>query len=962
MKELNKLEERFKNLSEQYRRGNSSVRVQLEDVKSKLDKKIEETNKYTQEILISSIGELQSGISELLDWKRKLEDEKTETLRMQKAQDQINQFYAVVGALTDVCSLVSPEAAKIINGIGSVVGSIMSASLSGFAFGPVVGVVSSVIGFIGSLFSSPGPSLAEYVEKRFDRIESMLENMYKSLVERLNIIDQKVSLLMRFAEDNKDFQFEHRRRLAEIGFGVDRNSALLDQMALRLDQQVKTNFIEDVETSLRSYVDSVNSGSEVKPLKPDPEKWLKDFVDLGRQFSSEALFIGTYSPTNGDLDRSIRLRGLEFSEGLIFDAINRLLQSQHILGTDSPRNGLVISDAVISALKVQESWPQNYPRLSEEHARELKSYLDQRLAFYEKLTSKLVIEALATEYEKAVTAVILRLAELLKSEAFMQLCGIPSGIDLTRGLDQRIPPIFSPKGSVIPERKTGGFNVHFDHLRKFLTWQLRQELGGEIEFAPVPAELKPDIDLSPDLFNFNAEHILRTLMGYSVPVGDGKSEQTKPEASLALENHLTFLLSSPIVLTKEKQLVIPVFIKSVKVGGSAKEGNAEFEDIYHNAFYDHLELNSRITFKFLVSALKSTLDLNNLGVREISHIEFTPDKAYPIALWFKHASGPEASSVPGVEIKEDLYGSLCANWNERYNQMVGTSAEFSLRVLQHLVNRKVPMLLASESYKTVYEHLRANGVNITEAEWKRQNSIQIGKGTLGSNDITGVRLQVDHNGYHRILISIGGLGTYVIERSDAEILLKEMLASGDLVENYLNTNSYLPAALNREVDTFDLNLEVVGLNRQDDKTPAEKRYQLLERRSAAALLKYQEAFKALYDAMLILDDRSILMRSAIGLSVPDEILGSAELLYAVREDTGFLTSDYLLLKLAEISAGNLSFKDLFRILIDRKTEPTKNLKLGLDKLKPEEIQYGAARIRMAYVLLEEYLQQFNTEK
>ncbi|MCB0318989.1 MAG: hypothetical protein KDD56_09545 [Bdellovibrionales bacterium] len=49
-------------------------------------------------------------------------------------------------------------------------------------------------------------------------------------------------------------------------------------------------------------------------------------------------------------------------------------------------------------------------------------------------------------------------------------------------------------------------------------------------------------------------------------------------------------------------------------------------------------------------------------------------------------------------------------------------------------------------------------------------------------------------------------------------------------------------------------------------------------------------------------------------------------------------------------------------MINKKTKPITDLKDGLKKIDPKTIKHGITRVREAYALLEDYLQQTNAEK
>ena len=58
----------------------------------------------------------------------------------------------------------------------------------------------------------------------------------------------------------------------------------------------------------------------------------------------------------------------------------------------------------------------------------------------------------------------------------------------------------------------------------------------------------------------------------------------------------------------------------------------------------------------------------------------------------------------------------------------------------------------------------------------------------------------------------------------------------------------------------------------------------------------------------------------------------------------------------------MTFDELFKIMINKKTKPITDLKDGLKKIDPKTIKHGITRVREAYALLEDYLQQTNAEK
>ncbi|MEZ4754447.1 MAG: hypothetical protein R3A13_09100 [Bdellovibrionota bacterium] len=131
---------------------------------------------------------------------------------------------------------------------------------SGFAFGPVVGIASSVVGLISSLFSTPGPSLAQIMNDRFDRLETMLSDVYKSLAYRLDSIDQKLGRLVEYAQNNQELQFENRRALAAIGLACERNHVLLNKILDRSEVVEIEAFINEVVSRLGDFNTSYREG------------------------------------------------------------------------------------------------------------------------------------------------------------------------------------------------------------------------------------------------------------------------------------------------------------------------------------------------------------------------------------------------------------------------------------------------------------------------------------------------------------------------------------------------------------------------------------------------------------------------------------------------------------------------------------------------------------------------------
>ncbi|MCB0318783.1 MAG: hypothetical protein KDD56_08495, partial [Bdellovibrionales bacterium] len=417
-----------------------------------------------------------------------------------------------------------------------------------------------------------------------------------------------------------------------------------------------------------------------------------------------------------------------------------------------------------------------------------------------------------------------------------------------------------------------------------------------------------------------------------LPSGSQNSAQVNSVNQYRVANYGTFLLSSPKVVTGEKAWVVKVKtgVDMVSSGKGAEHDRAV--PIYEEAKYEILELNSRITFQILVSALEDSM---RLPIREISQIEFTPDRAYPIVTWHSHKSGPQASNVPATEINDEFYKQLFGDWNVHYNKMATVGSEFALRIIQLLLDREKPMTLKGELTSRV---------------------INFGKDAIDESDITDIALQVDKNGYHRILVTVAGEGTFVVERSHAEQVLRQAIAANKLDSKYLNTDSYLPMNLmSGDLHGFNLKLSVSGVDSKLQIQSAEKRYLNLERNSAEKLLEYREGLRGLYQSMLELDDISTVMRAVLGLSVPDEILGSIDLLNAVRSDKGLLTSDFIVARLEDIKSGRMTFKEFFQLIDEQGKESARGFVDGLAKLRASDPKYGASRFRQAKEALDAYL-------
>ncbi|MCB0317683.1 MAG: hypothetical protein KDD56_02935, partial [Bdellovibrionales bacterium] len=859
--EINKLNSKLEDLKKNYHKGNSELKSEIDETTKALNEKIGEVSDYVQNSLTSAIANLQDGVDELIGLNQEQIEELNKVNRQAKAKENIDKFYAVTGALTDVLQLIDPQAANLVNGVCNLAGSIMAASASEYAFSSIAGIASSLVGFLGSLFSTPDSSMQKFIQDNFEELEKSAQRRYLDLVERIGILDKKLDYLIKLAEETREFQFDARTKLQEIALGVVKNSALLKQILKVLNYQDREEFIHNCSHLLSDYYFYVKLGKTVSPdranIRDDLKKYRENYFRYAEHESTDSLILGAYVDDIGFLDTKIKMRGLAFSEGLI----SQMLRAKFGFDIDSTiRNGLLLADATTSLIQIPKQWGDETLELSPDEASQLALAFEGQLKFYQALTDADLIDKLTKgneytigrSYQEMVSAVIEAFKKVLDEPEFRSLSDIPNGIDLSRGLEQFLSPVFKLNEPVNLEEISSGIQFDFLAIQSHLTQVVREQSGKQwFQFPPMPNDFGLKIDLYRDMFNFNSDHILRTALSRPILEPNGKVKGTLPGFNLKNSGRLKVNDSED---RNGPKISISDFIIE-------KLNNDPINATYRDTLYRESSLDINLTFEFDLDEVIGSKP------KEFSKVTFKPEIPYKIAVWYDLVRGNPYPNPPENFLDRDFYTHLSANWEQMsYCKVIKDATEFTLRILQHLATRDGSITL------------RRNNLD-------SPGTLEIKKGVIKKNDIQDVTLEVNAEGFSGIYISIDDKGAYRLTREQAEFLLREMHENNVINKDYLNFRTFLPHALKRELHSFSLELQVFGIDRTKEVTPSENRYKLMQENAANQLLVTNEAFTDLYNTLLKLDDISTTIRTMLGLSVPDEIAGSLELMNSIREDT-----------------------------------------------------------------------------
>ncbi|MEZ4754446.1 MAG: hypothetical protein R3A13_09095 [Bdellovibrionota bacterium] len=205
----------------------------------------------------------------------------------------------------------------------------------------------------------------------------------------------------------------------------------------------------------------------------------------------------------------------------------------HALGIDNSgsRNGYLFAQGVIAAITLPEKWPVagdpsyvTWEPLHKVTAIKFKTLLDAQLAFYQSLLDPEITTKLTNNYSRNLNFLSILLAQSLNSPSFKQTTQTPDSVNFTLGLEQFTPAIFNPNANVAPDLTPVYCDLpNTDTIKAVLTPILRRAIGIDIDYTnAAQADINEGSTTfkstpSPDVLNFNAEHLERIKLCSIVP-------------------------------------------------------------------------------------------------------------------------------------------------------------------------------------------------------------------------------------------------------------------------------------------------------------------------------------------------------------------------------------------------------------------------------------------------------------
>ena len=175
------------------------------------------------------------------------------------------------------------------------------------------------------------------MEKRFERLERLLTQMYDNFIARFDKVDKKLDAIIKYANENRQFQLENRIAFGDLSAAIDRNRDLVEVFRQFHWIDNSSSWFASLDASLQTYYDQFDLGTDWENSQyyknPDkvgtkPGDWLDLYISVALNRSKAVGAVAKLSTSIGDesgyLTRSIHSRSPIFCQALLKSYLAKL--------------------------------------------------------------------------------------------------------------------------------------------------------------------------------------------------------------------------------------------------------------------------------------------------------------------------------------------------------------------------------------------------------------------------------------------------------------------------------------------------------------------------------------------------------------------------------------------------------------------------------------------------------------